>query len=176
MTAPRPREQRRPPSPPDRRPPRRSGGSSPYAYAASADGRPAGPARLRGARRGLVRSTRALAAAALLALSGALALPAQAQTPCTVTPGDLWCGVLTIGTTSFPGVSASYGYDAPLGIGSLSPSTFTHEGEQITVNTVLLNVPVALDPDLAVDMSPALPLGIQLRSASGRAVVQLCRR
>ena len=80
MTAPRSREQSDPPSPPDRRPPRRGGGStpSPYAYA-SAAGRAAGLARLCGARRGLVRSARALAAAALLALSGALALPATAQ-------------------------------------------------------------------------------------------------
>ena len=159
MTAPRPREQADPPSPPDRRPPRRGGGSSPYTYAASAAGRPAGLARLHGARRGLVRSARALAAAALLALSGALALPAQAQMTCTVTPGDLWCGVLTIGTASIPGVSAFYGYDATLSIGSLSQSTFPHEGEPIAVNTVLHNVPAAADPDLAVGTSPALPLG-----------------
>ena len=79
MTAPRPREQRRPPAPPDRRPPRRGGGSSPSIYAESAAVLPAGPGRLRDARRGLVRSARALAAAALLALSGALALPAAAQ-------------------------------------------------------------------------------------------------
>ncbi len=71
---------RRPPSPPDRRPPRRGGGSSPSPYAcASAAGRAAGPARPRLAPRGLLRSARALAAAALLALSGALALPATAQ-------------------------------------------------------------------------------------------------
>ena len=80
MTAPRAREQAGPPSPPERRPPRRGGGSSPSPYTcASAAGRPAGPARLCGARRGLVRSARALAAAALLVLSGALALPAPAQ-------------------------------------------------------------------------------------------------
>ena len=80
MTAPRAREQSDPPSPPDRRPPRRGGGSSPSpCTCASVAGRPAGPARLSGARRGLVRSVRALAAAALLALSGALALPATAQ-------------------------------------------------------------------------------------------------
>ena len=78
MTAPRPREQRRPPSPPDRQPRRRGGVSSPCTHAASAAGRPAGPARVRVARRGLARSARALAAAALLALSGALALPATA--------------------------------------------------------------------------------------------------
>ena len=80
MTAPRAREQADPPSPPDRLPPRRGGGSSPYPYAASAAGRPAEFARPRVARRGLVRAARALAAAALLALSGALALPAAAQT------------------------------------------------------------------------------------------------
>ena len=79
MTAPRAREQSDPPSPPDRRPPRRGGDSSPSAYAASAAGRAAGRARPRGARRGLVRSARAVAAAALLALTGSLALPASAE-------------------------------------------------------------------------------------------------
>ena len=80
MTAPRAREQSDPPSPPDRRPPRRGGGSSPSPYTyASAAGRAADAARLCGARRGLARSARALAAAALLALAGALALPATAQ-------------------------------------------------------------------------------------------------
>ena len=77
MTAPRAREQADPPSPPDRRPPRRGG--SPSSKTVSAAARPAGLARLAGARRGLVRSARALAAAALLALCGGLALPATAQ-------------------------------------------------------------------------------------------------
>ena len=82
MTAPRPQEQRRPPSPPDTLPPRRGGGPSSYTYAVSANGsaQPAGFARLAAARRGLVQSAWALTAAALLALSGAFALPAQAQT------------------------------------------------------------------------------------------------
>ena len=84
MTAPRPREQRRPPSPPDRGPPRRGGGSSPSPYRYASAGRPADAPRLCGARRGLVRSAGALAAAVLLALSGALALPAQAQTTPTL--------------------------------------------------------------------------------------------
>ena len=84
MTAPRPREQRRPPSPPNTRPSRRGGGSSRYTYAATAAGRSTGPAR-----RGLVRAVRALAAAALLALSSALAMPgtAEAQTDNTMTSG-----------------------------------------------------------------------------------------
>ena len=121
MTVPRPREQRRPPSPPDRRPPRRGGGSSPSTYAASAAGRPAGP---RGGRRGLARSARALAAAALLVLSGALALPAQAQT-CTLNTGDIWCGILTVGTytSSF---SSGHGFaDEATDTGALSDTDFT---------------------------------------------------
>ncbi len=77
MTAPRAREQNRPPSPPDRLPPRRGG--RPSSRTCSAAGRPAGLARLAGARRGLLRPARALAAAALLALTGALALPATAE-------------------------------------------------------------------------------------------------
>ena len=151
---PRPREQRRPPSPPDTLPPRRGGGPSPCTYAVSAAGRPAGPARLRVARRGLVRAARALAAAALLALSGALALPAQAQTTCTVTPGDLWCGTLTIGSSTGPG-GASHGYIGAANVGSLSPNTFTHEGSTITVNLFIHNVPLMDDPYLALEMSQA---------------------
>ena len=85
MTAPRARERSAdPPSPraPDRRPPRRGGGSSPSINAASAAGRRVPPV----ARHGLVRSARALAAAALLALTGALFLPptAEAQTATTL--------------------------------------------------------------------------------------------
>ena len=80
MTAPRPRKQRRAPSSSDRWPPRRGGGSSPSPCTyASAAGRVAGPVRPRVARHSLIGSARALAAAALLALSGALALPATAQ-------------------------------------------------------------------------------------------------
>ena len=79
MTA--PREPHRPPAPPDRRPSPRGG--HPSSQTASAAGRPAGFARLTGARRGLVHSVRTLAAVALLALVGGLALPAttQAQAP-----------------------------------------------------------------------------------------------
>ena len=116
---------------------------------------PAGPARLRVARRGLLRAARALAAAALLALSGALALPAQAQTTCTVTPGDLWCGTLTIGSVTAPGGLMSHGYIGAASVGSLSPNTFTHEGRLITVNTIVHNVPAVDDPNLALEMSQA---------------------
>ena len=74
MTAPRLREQADPPAPPDRRLPRRGGGSSPSPYTYASAGWLAGVVRP-----GLVRSVRALAAAALLALSGALVLPATAD-------------------------------------------------------------------------------------------------
>ena len=80
MTAPREREHDRPPSPPDRLPPRRGG--RPSSQTVSAAGRPAGFARLAGARRDLLRSARALASAALLAL--ALAATAEAQTETTL--------------------------------------------------------------------------------------------
>ena len=75
MTA--PREPHRPPSPPDRLPSPRGG--HPSSQTASAAARPAGFARLAGARRGLVHSVWTLAAAALLALVGGLALPATAE-------------------------------------------------------------------------------------------------
>ena len=82
MTAPRAREQRCPSAPPDRPPP--PGAADPQSQTVSAAGRPAGFARLGGARRGLVRPARGLAAAALLALSGALALPATAEAQTTL--------------------------------------------------------------------------------------------
>ena len=64
-------------SPPTDLLPTRRGGR-PSSETVSA-GRPVGFARLRGARRGLVRPARALAAATLLVLTGALALPATAE-------------------------------------------------------------------------------------------------
>ena len=80
MTAPRAREHADPPAPPDLLPPRRGG--RPSIKSASA-GRPPGLARPRAARRSPVRSAGALAAVALLALSGALALPATAEAQAT---------------------------------------------------------------------------------------------
>ena len=105
------REHGCPPPRPDTLPPRRGGGSSPSPYTcASAAGRAADPARLFGARRGLVRSARAVAAVACLCLAGPLALPAQAQT----TNFYLWRTTITVGEDS-----GYLGYDAddinPLG-------------------------------------------------------------
>ena len=105
MTAPRPREHRRPPSPPDRLPPRRGGHSSPYAVTAA--GRPAGFARLAGARRALFRAARAVAFVGCLCLAGAFALPAvQADTMDNGPHGSehthfyLWRTTMTVGESS----------------------------------------------------------------------------
>ena len=135
MTAPRAREQRRPPPPPDRR----GGGSSPSAYAASAAGRPASSARPRVARRGLVRSARALAAAALLALSGALAPPAQAQA-CTLNTGDLWCGVVTVGVFLDPPVAYGFFEEEEVGdlVGTPADEMFSVDGNQYTITAVVV--------------------------------------
>ena len=105
LTALRAREHRRPPSSPDRLPPRRGGHSSPYAV--TAVGRPAGFARLAGARRALSRSARAVAAVACLCLAGAFALPAvQADTTDNGPHGTehthfyLWRTTMTVGESS----------------------------------------------------------------------------
>ena len=119
MTAPRPREQRRPPSPPDRLPPRRGGHSSPYAVTAA--GRPAGFARLAGARRALFRAARAAAVVACLCLAGAFALPAvQAHTTngphgSEHTHFYLWRTTMTVGEES-----GFLGYHGVDGLGELS--------------------------------------------------------
>ncbi len=125
MTAPRAREQSDPPSPPDRRPPRRGG--SPSSKTASTAGRPTGFARLVGARRSLIGSARALAALALLALSGGLALPAtaQAQTSCSLNTGDIWCGLVTVAEFERDSTSGTLrGYYTEIG-GNLRPDEFT---------------------------------------------------
>ena len=82
MTAP-----RAPHRPPDRLPSPRGG--HPSSQTASAAARRAGFARLASARRGLVCSARALTATALLALVGALALPATAEAQADVLVSSL---------------------------------------------------------------------------------------
>ena len=132
------REHGCPPSPPDRRSPRRGGGSSPYIE--SAGGRPAVFARPADARRGVLRSARALAAAALLALSGALALPAQAQMTCTLNTGDLWCGVVTVGAIS----TEVDGFKAM--VGDLSDKTFSVGTGNYTIDQVTVDNSTATNP------------------------------
>ena len=147
MTAPRAREQSDPPSPPDRRPPRR-GGSSPCTYAASAAGRAAGPARPRLARRGLLRSVRALAAAALLALAMPLILPlpAHAQT-------EVWSATLNVRALSSSQLGCAFsganGCDTST---VLSDNDFTHDGNSYTIRQVQL----ASTGGLSLEIGPTL--------------------
>ena len=84
-------------APPDCLPSPRGG--HPSSQTASAAARLAGFARLAGTRRGLVGSARVLAAAALLALFGALALPAMAQAQ-TTDHFYLWTSTMTVGKSS----------------------------------------------------------------------------
>ena len=123
-----------------------------------AAGRPASFGACFGTRRGLVRSARALAAAALLALSGALAPPAQAQTQ-TCTPdtaaGDLWCGVVTVAAFTAFGTDYVGYFDGMGGDGMLSDTDFvltdTHTISGALVNStgdlsfVLGGVPTGTD-------------------------------
>ena len=132
MTAPRPREQRRPLSPSDTPRPRR--GSGPSSQTASTAGRPGAFARPRGTRRGLLRSARAL-----LALSGALALPAQAQTTCTLNTGDTWCGVVTVGELVSGGETIAYGFKNNPSVGGLSDKDFTYGTNSYTIDIVTVD-------------------------------------
>ena len=118
MTAPRPREQRRPPSPHEHPP----GGRS-SRHTVTAAGRPPGFARLGGARRALFRAARAAAVVACLSLAGAFALPAvQAHT--TKGPHGsehthfyLWRTTVTVGSAA-----GKLGYDKSDSLGSISTS------------------------------------------------------
>ena len=113
-----------PPSPPDRPPPRRGGGFSPYRYAATAAGRSTGPAPAPVARRGLVRSARALAAAALLALSGALALPSTAEAQTDNTAPTLSSAAVLLSGTSIL-VVFSENLNVPTTLPSAARNAFT---------------------------------------------------
>ena len=168
MTA--PREPHRPPSPPDRLPSPRGG--HPSSQTASAAARPAGFARLAGARRGLLSSARALAAAALLALVGGLALPplaqpAQAQTTCTLNTGDIWCGVVTVGAQDVDGAPLYYGYVSSPSVGSLTDDSgdqsFTFGTNTHTVQRVMVTKSIAAP----------LYFGIPMLSTDDRARLSL---
>ena len=104
---------------------------------------------------------------ALLTLSGALALPAQAQTTCTLNAGDLWCGDLTIGTASAGPGATSHGYVPLSNAGLLSPNSFTHEGTPITFELVAHHVYAVSDPILEIVTSPALPRGYNFALQAG---------
>ena len=63
----------------------------------------------------------------------------QVPPTCTLNPGDLWCGTLTVGTGTSGGTTF-YGYAIDPGWGSLSPNTFTYNGNTIYVSTLQYDV------------------------------------
>ena len=165
MTAPRPREQCRQPSPPEHPPSRRGGRSSRHTVTAA--GRPAGFARLAGARRALFRAARAAAVVACLSLAGAFALPAvQAHTTngphgSEHTHFYLWRTTMTVGESSG---TLGYSSDSADSFGSISagadfgfppwnPPTKHHfDGDSyVTVESITLGEnPSTLETDLRV--------------------------
>ena len=137
------REHAGPPAPPDRLPPRRGRGSSPSPCTyTSAAGRAARPARLSGARVGLVRRA-AAALLVLLAATAAFAPTARAQ-DITALQATMTVGHSRTDTGTIAGVETyfeEHGYDAP-DQGSLSPAQFsyptTSEGSQYSVSGLSL--------------------------------------
>ena len=131
MTEPRARGQDCPPSPPDRLPPRRGG--RPSSETCSAADRPVGFARLRGTRRGFLRSAWALAAAALLALTGGLALPATATAQTTE---EIWSTTLQFNPSFDAGDQVEVTTDVPGGGTSLDSTTFTHDSRDYEITRI----------------------------------------
>ena len=50
-----------------------------------------------------------------LALPDVVAVEADDEPPCTLNPGDIWCGVVTLGIQILPGGDASYGFSPYFG-------------------------------------------------------------
>ena len=131
MTESRARGQDCPPSPPDRLPPRRGG--RPSSETCSAADRPVGFARLRGTRRGFLRCAWALAAAALLALTGGLALPATATAQTTE---EIWSTTLQFNPSFDAGDQVEVTTDVPGGGTSLDSTTFTHDSRDYEITRI----------------------------------------
>ena len=81
-----------------------------------------------------------ITAALLLALLGALALPApaQAQTTCTPNAGarEFWCGVVTVGEVLTFSVATADGFFEPQTAGGLSDEDFDLRGNRYTIDGV----------------------------------------
>ena len=106
---------------------------------------------------------------ALLALSGALALPAQAQT-CTLNTGDgdIWCGVVTVEAFSI-GSLALYGFGP--GKGGLSDTSFTYGSNNYTIDVAAVELSHAilvfsLTSSLTAEDRAALELHVDGRDGS----------
>ena len=77
---------------------------------------------------------RTLAAVALLALAGALALPATAQAQtCTLNTGDIWCGLMTVAEFTLNESSGTSRGFYTGGSGNLVPDGFSDDGTSYSV-------------------------------------------
>ena len=171
MTAP-----RAPHRPPDRLPSPRGG--HPSSQTASAAARRAGFARLAGARRGLVCSARALTATALLALVGALALPATAEAQADVLVSSLGLDAAS-SSVSFGFFEFAKGIATGSNTGGYSLTSV--ELDVATVPGSITNLVVQIwsasgdaDPDAAVitlENPTALSVGLNTFSAPANAVL-----
>ena len=83
------------------------------------------------------------AIAALLALFGALALPATAQaqdSTCTLNTGDLWCGEITVAAINEGTGTYGHGFlDADPDQGTLSDTTFSVGTNDYTIDLIYVN-------------------------------------
>ena len=84
-----------------------------------------------------------LAAVALLALVGALALPATTQaqdSTCTLNTGDLWCGEVTVAALNEGTGTFGHGFlDADPDQGALSDTTFSVGTNDYTIDLIYVN-------------------------------------
>ena len=69
-----------------------------------------------------------------------LPVTTQAATTCTVNPGDLWCGVVTVDPVPITGVTNGHGYSRDDSAGDLSPQRFVVSPNIYTITTVATGV------------------------------------
>ena len=130
MTAPRPREQRRPPSPPDRLPPRWGGGPSSHTNAVSANGsaRPSG----------LGAFHRAAAALLVLLAATAATAPAARAQEATALQATMTVGLDSVDTGG-GFLTQQLGYEQNDSTGNLSPAQFEYPASSAGAVTYTVN-------------------------------------
>ena len=69
-----------------------------------------------------------------------LPVTTQAATTCTVNPGDLWCGVVTVDPVAITGVTNGHGYSRDDSAGDLRPQRFVVSPNIYTITTVATGV------------------------------------
>ena len=78
----------------------------------------------------------------------------RASPSCTLNTGDLWCGVVTVGSDL-----AFYGYHQSLGVGALSDRTFSVGSNNYTIDTIAVVIVGTDVGDLSVSLTSALSAG-----------------